>query len=224
MNCPYHHKLREGLEPPTDRIAQLPVDERGYPVPYFVAWIDGKPDFRLTDPAKFADCMLHGNCWVCGTRLGAHLAFPIGPMCAINRTTSEPPSHRNCAEWSIRNCPFLTRPNMVRREDEVTEANKANTAGIPLYRNPGVTCLWMTKFYAPFLAPNGVLFQVGDPEEVTWWREGRPATREEILESIHSGLPSLRELCDQEDTDARKMMANRELDQRYEYVLTLLPV
>ena len=41
------------LPPMPSRIAALPVDERGYPVPWFVAWIDGKPEFRCADPAKF---------------------------------------------------------------------------------------------------------------------------------------------------------------------------
>jgi hypothetical protein len=31
------------------RFARLPADERGYPVPKFVEWIDGKPDFRCVD-------------------------------------------------------------------------------------------------------------------------------------------------------------------------------
>ena len=61
--------------------------------------------------------MREKRCWVCGDPLGVHLTFPIGPMCALNRTISEPPSHHECASWSARNCPFLSRPHMVRRED-----------------------------------------------------------------------------------------------------------
>lgn len=100
-----------------ERMADLPVDDRGYPVPWFVAWHDGKPEFRAMDPAKFARAIKEKRCWVCGERLGVNLCFVAGPMCGINRTSSEPPSHLMCARWSAQNCPFLSNPRMVRRED-----------------------------------------------------------------------------------------------------------
>lgn len=44
--------LRPGLPPQPPKMQHLPVDERGFPAPYFVAWIDGKPDHRVVDPEK----------------------------------------------------------------------------------------------------------------------------------------------------------------------------
>jgi hypothetical protein len=35
-------------------------------------------------------------------------SFVVGPMCGINRNSAEPPSHKECAQWSARNCPFLS--------------------------------------------------------------------------------------------------------------------
>jgi hypothetical protein len=32
---------------------------------------------------------------------------------------------------------------------------------------------------------------MGEPSQVEWWAEGRPATREEVQRSIDSGLPAL---------------------------------
>lgn len=220
--CPFHAqtsqngapKLRPELPPLTPRIAALPIDDRGYPVPFFVQWFndkneptkpgEGRPEFRMADPSKVVRCVKEKLCWVCGQPLGAYLCFPIGPMCAVNRTTAEPPSHLDCAEWSVMGCPFLSRPNMVRREDDLTEANEGNVAGEMIKRNPGVTCLWVTKDYRMFRDHVGrPLFQVGLALNVTWWREGRPATRLEVLESITSGLPRLLELCqDPEEADA----------------------
>jgi hypothetical protein len=75
------------------RIQKLSV-ERGYPVPWFVAKIGDHYDFRVVDAAKFKPAIEKQLCWVCGQKLGSMLAFTIGPMCAINRTISEPPSHR----------------------------------------------------------------------------------------------------------------------------------
>jgi hypothetical protein len=195
-SCPVHHAVRRDLPPLTGRIAALPVDDRGYPVPFFVSWIDGKPEFRVADSSKFIACVLDQLCWVCGQKLGTFKTFLIGPMCAINRTSAEPPSHRECAEWSVRGCPFLTKPQMVRREDELTRANENNVAGEMIKRNPGVSLVWVTKRFTYFRDHRGgILLKIGEPESVSWWREGRTALRAEILESIESGLPFLLEAC-----------------------------
>jgi hypothetical protein len=101
-------------QPIPQRILSLPV-QNGHPVPWFVAEVGGKYDFRIIDPTKFAPAIKHRRCWICGERLGSYLAFPIGPMCAINRTISEPPSHKACAEWAIKACPFLAQRQQERR-------------------------------------------------------------------------------------------------------------
>ena len=190
--------MRPNLEPLPLRIAKLPVDARGYPVPWFVAWVDGPdghetvPEFRAMDGRKFRRAVKERLCWVCGETLGRWLAFPIGPMCAITRTISEPPSHRDCAEWSIRNCPFLSQPAMVRRDDDHLPADAQAPAGHGLTRNPGVTCLWITRSYELFDDGRGkALITIGEPSEVTWWREGRAATRAEVDASVTSGFPAL---------------------------------
>ncbi len=222
--CPMH-VVRPGLPKLTDRIAALPVSESGYPIPFFVAWVDGRPEFRLADPAKQAACVKLRLCWTCGQQLGLYKAFVIGPMCAINRVSGDPPSHVDCAGWSVRGCPFLSRPNMVRREDELTEKNKGNVPGIMIERNPGVSLIWVTKSFKLFPDHAGKpLMEIGEPEEVSWWREGRPATRAEVLESIESGLPLLLAMCEQESTPERQAAARAELvSRRKRVVRDLLP-
>ncbi len=176
----------------------LPVDERAYPVPWFVDWIDGKPEFRAMDPVKFRRAIKEKLCWVCGGRLGVNMVFVAGVMCGINRTSAEPPNHRECATWSARNCPFLSNPRMVRREDGLSQQAWDNVAGMGLKRNPGVVMLWTTRNYEVFKVDNGVLIQMGEPESVEWLACGRPATRAEVLESIDSGLPNLEAMARQE--------------------------
>jgi hypothetical protein len=175
------------------RIALLPVSERGYPVPFFVDYIDGKPEFRAMDPAKFSACVRQNLCWVCGQRLGRYKCFAIGPMCAVNRISSEPPSHVECAEWSAKACPFLSNPNMVRREHGLPEDRRS--AGVMIKRNPGVTLLWTVTRYGIEKESNGVLFSLHDPESVSWWCESRPATRGEVEASVADGLPLLEAAC-----------------------------
>jgi hypothetical protein len=177
------------------RIASLPRDHRGFPVPWFVHWSDGVPDFRVVGPGKLFTAF-HGRCWVCGDRLGVHRVYVIGPMCAVNRVTSEPASHRECAEFAAKACPFLTKPRMRRNEKDLPEAR--SVAGIHLDRNPGAVCLYETPHAKPFRAGDGYLFQLGKPTRVDWWAEGRAATREEIAASIESGFPILLDIATRE--------------------------
>jgi len=177
------------LEPFTERIAKLPVDERGYPVPFFVAQVDGKYDFRVADPKKFVRCVKEKLCWVCGEPLGRFKTFVIGPMCAVNRTTAEPPVHLDCAQWSARNCPFLSNPNIVRNERNLVGDDPA---GIMIKRNPGVVLLWTTTSYSIFNdGRGGRLIKIGEPLTVEWYAKGRFATRAEVSHSIDTGLPLL---------------------------------
>lgn len=184
-------------------IEALPKDDRGFPVPWFVAWINGEPDFRVIGENKIQQAYKHRKCWLCGCPLGFKAAFVIGPMCAINRVSSEPPSHPECADYAAKVCPFLTKPAMKRNEKDLP--NHKEAAGMGLKRNPGCCLVWVTRTngYKAFNAPGGgVLFNVGSPLELRWYAEGRLATRAEIMSSIDSGLPLLQDGCfDQHDRD-----------------------
>lgn len=217
----YNRSVDTGSMP--DRIRRLPISPEGFPVPWFVTWFkgdqqcetgDGVPDFRVVDPRKMKRCIDHHNCWVCGGVMGIHKCFVIGPMCAINRVISEPPSHRDCAIFSATACPFLSRPRMVRNEKGLTDDNGklrdglVEAAGFGLKRNPGAVCVWITKTYHPFKAPGGgILFSLGRPTETLWFANGRPATRAEVLASIDSGYPTLEELARQEGAEAMAALA-----------------
>jgi len=184
------------------RMKTLPRDERGFPVPWFVDWIDGKPEFRAMDQRKYVLAVRENRCWVCGEKMGITKAFVAGPMCGINRTSSEPPCHIECARWSAMNCPFLTNPRMVRREDE--NFNKTshleNGAGHAILRNPGVAMVWVTREYEIFNDGKGrPLIQMGEPERVEWYAQGRNATRDEVQASIDSGLPNLEAIARLQD-------------------------
>lgn len=183
--------LRPELTPLPERMKALPVDpERGYPIPWFVDYLDGKPEFRAMDPRKWRAAVKQRLCWVCGQKLGAYLCFVLGPMCGVSRTTSEPPVHLECGRWSVVNCPFLSRPAMDRREMEET----AHAAGMPILRNPGVALLWLTHTFEVFKVRDGnegYLITVGPSIEVEWWACGKPATWREVNDSVTSGLPFL---------------------------------
>jgi hypothetical protein len=188
---------------PLPRLMQnLPVDpDRGFVVPWFVDWIDGKPEFRAMDIRKFKKALTKKLCWVCGNPLLTRFAFVAGPMCGINKISSEPPSHIECARWSARNCPFLSNPDMVRREDDLVDNNKFRdtSAGIGLARNPRVTMLWITREYEVVNVGNGILIVMGRAQEVEWYHCGRIATRKEVVEAVEEGISLLEATARQEE-------------------------
>ncbi len=206
------------------RMRGLPRDHRGFVVPYFVAWLDeqqnevappnGTPDFRILSPERMKRCVRDRRCWLCGQPMGSLMAFVIGPMCAVSRTTMEPPGHYECARYGVEVCPFLSRPKMRRNDSNMPPGHWA--PGVTIDRNPGVMAIWVTKSYKFFKVDGeggstpGMLITVGNPERVEWYREGRPATRAEVDASIESGLPILRA-----QADAQSPKARRDLEEYY---------
>lgn len=192
------------MPPMPPRIAKLP--RKGiYPVPFFVAKVNGVYDFRMVRPETMQQCIEQHLCWICGEKMWKPQCFVVGPMCVVNHTSAEPPSHRECAEFAVLACPFMLNPQMVRREDEQTKALEGNVAGNMIKRNPGVMALWTTKFWAMFNdGRGGVLFNFQDPVHVSWWREGRRATTAEVLESIESGLPNLKAMIPPGDKESEE--------------------
>jgi len=137
----------------------------------------------------------------------------------VHSTISEPPGHRECAEFAIRACPFLNQRERMRNAANLPhELGLSEPAGVGIDRQPGVSLLWITKSYRVMNVDNGILFKIGDPTAVEWFREGRPALRSEIMESIDSGYPILREAAESEGP-----AAIRELETARDRALTLVP-
>jgi hypothetical protein len=185
--------LRSDLKDLPIRMMDLAIDpDRGYPVPWFVEWVNGKPEFRAMSMLKWRRAVRDKLCWVCGKKLGAWQVFVVGPMCGITRISAEPPSHRECARWSARFCPFLSRPHMVRRGVEDLVAMGGQFTEGEILRNPGVTLLWSARDFELVRTEGGsMLIHMGEPAEWEWWAEGRKATRAEVQESIRTGIPKL---------------------------------
>jgi hypothetical protein len=220
LNARMEALVAAGKVPP--RVARLPVSPSGFFVPWFV-WFndDGVPDFRVIAPGKVGKAYRERRCWVCGERTGRHLSFIAGPMCAINRTSAEPPSHHDCAIFAATACPFLSQPKMRRNDKGLPEERSYNEGAID--RNPGVSMVWTTDSYKPFQVgrtdgKTGYLFTMGEPTEVLWFCRGRPADRMEVMESVESGMPLLREPARFEGR-----AAEAELDRLYRQFLKFLP-
>jgi len=204
--------------PVPDRMKHLAVLPTGYLQGWFMAvGSDGVPIPQAADAEKRLRAYRQNLCWCCGQKTGVYKAFVIGPMCMVNRITSEPASHLECAEYAVKVCPYLRNPNMKRNPHLIE--GKVPAPGVMIERNPGVSLIWVTRHAWAFKDHNGqTLFQLGDPENLKFYAEGRGASRAEVMESIRTGLPRLREMALIEGKDAVA-----QLDRQCVAALRLLP-
>lgn len=213
-----------------DNLKSRPVQSFGgksFIVPWFVAKMpDGRFDFRVIRPGGVRKALERKTCWLCGKPLThKFFTFVIGPMCTVNRISSEPPSHAECALYAATICPFLSNPKMRRSPRGLPDGTQ-EMAGVGIARNPGVTALWTTKSFKKLRveaneeagANAGILFQLGDPERVLWYCEGRPAGRKEVEEAFDAGFPTLMEVAMKE---GRAAVVELQVMQRR--AMTLLP-
>ena len=105
----------------------------------------------------------------------------------------------------------------VRDEKGLPETTKP-IGGVSIRRNPGVVALVTASQFTVFRSPTGPLIRIEEPFTATWWAHGRAATRDEVLESITTGLPILREEAAKDGPEALA-----ELDFLYERAAVHFP-
>lgn len=181
-----------------ENIRRLPVDDRGFPIPHFVAVVNGKPDHRVVDPSKLEPTVQGNLCWICGEPLGQDSAFVMGPTSAFTRVTSEPASHWACGCFAASGCPFLTKPRMRRNHKGLESANLTAPANM-LEHNPGLSVVWAASSFTKSLHADGRtwVFRLGQPTQVAWFREGRRASRKEVVAVIDGIVASYRTLAEE---------------------------
>jgi hypothetical protein len=199
---------------------RLEVDKRGYPVPWFVQWIMDEPDFRVVSPRKFQMAVRFGYCWICGERLGARKTFVMGTLNILNRVTSEPACHIDCARFAAVACPFLAIPQAQYREPPQGATKLAEVTG----RNPGVVALWTTKTFKMVPAGEGKkLIVVSEPVAVEWFAEGKHASRAQVRESLDEGLHLVYRPIAQNPLKLQRIDDIIEFENSYHKALKFLP-
>lgn len=169
--------------PVPPRLSRRPKDERGYPIPALVFIDDaGKPDFRITDHAKWLRACAQRTCALCGEPMGRHLAFVGGPLSHRNRVFTDLPMHKDCAEYALQVCPFLAAPRF-RYAEEVALNSSATlvTSSHVSGDRPEFFVLGTTKDFVPMRLPDGTLVVQAAPwETVQWWKHGAPCEPPDI--------------------------------------------
>lgn len=105
------------------RMAALPKDRRGLPVPYIVLVTDdGTPHFTINDSRKVAKVLRERRCAICGGKHHRGLWLVGGPMSAFHEDGAylDPPLHFECAQYALKVCPYLAAPKYSGRLDDAT--------------------------------------------------------------------------------------------------------
>ena len=109
-----------------ERIARLPKDERGYPVTYIAAYIDGKPDLGIQDFSKVLSCVREWRCHVCGEKLGNLGYFISYEPIAKRPRFLDPAIHKECALYSLKVCPYLANPSAKHRSSKMLATDRTD--------------------------------------------------------------------------------------------------
>jgi len=199
---------REGLPPLPEKMMNLPLDPRGYPIPWFVGEVDGVRDFRLADSRKRKLAQDNRLCWLCGGKLGRYMVFVIGPMCVVNRNTSEPGSHLECARYAAQACPHLSNPMAKSRTANLPTKNVSRLPEA-LDGNPGCCAVYVTNESWPYIVPGtrDWLIRLGEPERIEWYARGRPASRDEVEAALAARLPLLAKIAEEQGPRAIDALA-----------------
>lgn len=152
------------------RMQKRTRDKNGRAIPWYVVMVDGEPDFTLARPMGISDAARFKLCFLCGEALGSYAAFVVEPVRAVDRASTAPPAHRDCAQYVA-------------------------LAGLTDNLNPAL--VWVTKrWYVRMDRKGQPMFDIGKADQTYWYADGRDATREEVLEAIDSGMPPLREAAE----------------------------
>lgn len=187
-----------------------PIDHRGFYVPWFVTRKDenGHWDFQGLESSRVQDAHRRNVCFISGTPLGRHITFAIGPMCTINRVSGEWGGKRNVVEWSIKVCPFLSRP-LAKRPD-MTGPEGHVTPGIMFPENPGILALWSCYTHDVRRNYHG-LFELGEPTDFSFWVKGERATKEQVAEAMERAYTKLHDINEKYEEGSMREIAEREL-------------
>ena len=126
-----------------DLMKDLPVDRRGYPVP-FVVIVDGNgtPHFKANDYKRYQACIERRLCNICGKALKREFWFLGGQESAFHPHGAfvDGPLHHGCGLFALQNCPYMLYTDYRAKEDEAAIKGKmAGDVATERFHNPTQT-------------------------------------------------------------------------------------
>jgi hypothetical protein len=127
------------LGQPPARIAGLPTDHRGYPVPAENHWIDGVPQLARQDFRRCGALAAHSRCGICGFPMGRteirYRLFAFEEVQAVKAhgtvRRTDGPGHMDCMLYAGTVCPFFVTQ---RRSDVKRGAVRGHKAALLGFR------------------------------------------------------------------------------------------
>lgn len=172
-------------------VAALPRDPRGYPVPWFVAEVDGRrDDLRIACAEKRTLAFHRRLCWVCGQRLERKSAFIGGPLAVTNRVFGDWCMHPVCAVASMSFCPFLNG-DMRRRSGREKPDGAVPLEGAHENR-PELAALAVCRTESVEMLREG-LFQAPSFYFVWWYRDGQRVPESEAQSALAAARRQIEE-------------------------------
>ncbi|CCH01924.1 hypothetical protein FAES_3918 [Fibrella aestuarina BUZ 2] len=153
-----------------DSLKHLTV-QKGYPVPYFVAYPtkdeQGQPaaDFRYADPLKLVNSIRGDKCFVCGKPLAKDRYLIAGPEGLKNRIHTDMPMHEACARFSLTTCPHLVYERADRRTSNEVATQQIEGQAL---QKPGEFYL-VRLFNYGFILDGGAVYINFQPSAVERW-------------------------------------------------------
>jgi hypothetical protein len=110
-----------------ERIARLPRDKRGYPIPWNVLRADdGTPFFTVNDDRQHFEALRLDLCPLCGERIGRWHWWVGGPKAAFDEHGwyLDLPGHRDCIRFALETCPYLAMPHYIPNRIDVPDLSR----------------------------------------------------------------------------------------------------
>jgi hypothetical protein len=180
--------------PIPEPLRHLPLDPRGFPIPYNVL-VDkkGVAHFKVNDEQKARQCLALGLCHVCGKPYGEDRWLIGGHLSAFHErgAFNDAPVHHLCGEFALQVCPYLayTQYRAADSEDKTKEiAKKLEHTDVKALYNPTQTMERLPFFvfaqvsgFLPIPQAYGTfVFRPKKPYlEIQYWRDGKQITYEE---------------------------------------------
>lgn len=189
--------------PMPGRIAKLPTDKRGLPIPVIVMRdLDGRPHFTVNDTAMVSKVIAEQRCSICGGKLERTAWFVGGILSAMhpNGAYIDPPAHKDCATYALKVCPFLAIRPYSKRIDTKTIDPKKLPIHMKLFADnsqdpdqPDVFVLAETSKYwlhtpDPAQPINRYLIPKRPWKTVQYWREGKQITEAQARTLLSLGV------------------------------------
>jgi hypothetical protein len=181
-----------------ERIAQLPRDARGYPIPYVVQRDQtGQPLFIVNNRDLANHCVRRKLCSICGEKMVKELWFVGGPQSAFHPHGAyyDSAMHHDCLQYALRVCPYMAMSKQAADLDRVMPKIQDRLKENVLMWDPTINDRRPDLFVAVMAygqsltgSPMGgfYLHPLRPYHAVEYWREGEQLTADEGLAIVRA--------------------------------------